>query len=59
MSDPTWFFPAMVAIGASLAAAMGVYSYYSAKREGKKLDAIRKEKADLERQLRNLKPHLQ
>lgn len=31
----------------------------SAKRDGKKLDAIRKERAELERQLRHLKPHLQ
>lgn len=59
MSDPSLYLAVVVTIVSVLAAGLGLYSYWDAKRAGKKIDAIRKEKADLERQLRNLKPHLQ
>lgn len=48
-----------VVVASLLAAAMGLYAHWDAKRAGKRIDAIRKEKADLERQLRNLKPRMQ
>jgi hypothetical protein len=59
MIEPNWYFFVVSSIAVALATGMGVHAYRSAIKAGKKIDAIRKEKADLERQLRNLKPHLQ
>lgn len=59
MIDSSWYFPVIVVVASVLAVGMGFYAVWSAKRSGEKIDAIRKEKADIERELRNLKPHLQ
>lgn len=59
MSEPSLYLSIVVTIVSVLAGAMAAYTLHAAKKDGKKIDAIRREKADLERQLRNLKPHLQ
>lgn len=59
MSDPSLYLSIVVPVVSLIAGGIGYYAIWSSRRSGEKIDAIRKEKADLERQLRNLRPHLQ
>jgi predicted heme/steroid binding protein len=59
MSELSSYLGSVAGIAGAVAGMVFLIARISAWRDGKKLDAIRKERADLERQLRHLKPRFQ